>query len=256
MARRRYRSAAISNAGRAGKPPDAATEVNQPMQPKAEQSPQGASDTQRETPHPESFHTGLRGQIDAQRQYASDPLNGYLDAYFPGASPQERQWLKANPRYLQNPTLTHHAAMIALQRGIPRHSGEFLQFIGQLLDQHPAAMQAPPPPPMHAPAPPPPMPPPNSHHVDIEHIESHEAEPEDSEPEESHMAHHYAAPVSRGAGSAIEPELTSPSQVKLSAEQRDMARRSMPHLSHDEAEKTYAANLLKMEKAKKARLIE
>jgi hypothetical protein len=51
-----------------------------------------------------------------------------------------------------------------------------------------------------------------------------------------------------------EPQLT-PSQVKLSPEQREVARLSMPHLSHDEAEKTYAAGLLKQEKMKRSGLI-
>ena len=96
------------------------------------------------------------------------------------------------------------------------------------------------------------MPPPVTH-VDIERSESHDAEPE---PEGDHMDGHFvSAPVSRGEAShSIDPDLL-PSQVRLTPEQREPARLSMPHLSHDEAEKSYAANFLKMQKMKKAKLI-
>jgi hypothetical protein len=244
MARRRYKSPAISSAGRQEKPPDAATEIDQPMPPRSEYGPQQtAPDPKGEAPHPQSYSTGLGDQIAAQRAYASDPLNAYLDQHFSGATPHERQWLKANPRYLQNPMLTHHAAMIALQRGVPRHSPEFLQFIGALLDQHHAAMQAPPAP-MHAPAPPPPPP----HQIDLE--AEHEADHDDDEPEGDHTAARYSAPVSRGeAGHSIEPETTSPSQVRLTSEQREAAHAA------GISEIEYAKQFLKMGRMRKAGLI-
>ena len=97
---------------------------------------------------------------------------------------------------------------------------------------------------------PPPVVPPMTH-INAEKTER------DGEPESAHMdAHFVSAPVSRGDhGSAIEPEPLSPSQVRLTPEQREVARLSMPHLSHDEAEKTYAAGLLKQEKMKRSGLI-
>jgi len=92
------------------------------------------------------------------------------------------------------------------------------------------------------------MPPPV--HIDVEKVESGEGEPE-----EAHVS--VSAPVSRGEASHAmsgEPQL-SPSQIRLTPEQREIARLSMPHLSVDEAEKTYAANLLKQEKMKRSGLI-
>jgi hypothetical protein len=63
------------------------------------------------------------------------------------------------------------------------------------------------------------------------------------------MAAHYSAPVSRGDSShTIEPEL-SPSQVRLSPEEREAAHAD----KIDEAE--YAKQKLKMLKMKKAKLI-
>jgi hypothetical protein len=196
-------------------------------------------------PH-STFQPASKIRLTRNVAYANDPLNAYLDAAFPSATPNERAWLKANPRYLQNPTLTHHAAMIALQRGIPRHSGEFLSFIGQLLDQHAAATQAPP---MHAPMPPPSPPMPPQRHIDL--TESHKGEPEDGEPESDHdMTHHYAAPVSRGESShSIEPPELSPSQVRLSAEEREAAHAA--GISDEE----YGKQKLRMMKLKKAKVI-
>src|SRR5262249_3153471 len=63
-----------------------------------------------------------------------------------------------------------------------------------------------------------------------------------------HMASNFSAPVSRD-NYAIEHE-PSAGSIRLSAEERDMARRSMPHLSADEAEKIYAAKVLKRDKMK------
>jgi hypothetical protein len=250
VARRRYKSDAISHAGRREQPRDQQTVGEEYPRGSEVAAPEARPREECGKPEPDQsaqhFSTGLKDQIDAQRAYANDPLNAYLDAAFPSATPNERAWLKANPRYLQNPTLTHHAAMIALQRGIPRHSGEFLSFIGQLLDQHAAATQAPP---MHAPMPPPSPPMPPQRHIDL--TESHKGEPEDGEPESDHdMTHHYAAPVSRGESShSIEPPELSPSQVRLSAEEREAAHAA--GISDEE----YGKQKLRMMKLKKAKVI-
>jgi hypothetical protein len=88
------------------------------------------------------------------QRYASDPLEQFISFHFPGALPAERAWLRANQHHLANPALIHSAAQIALQRGCPRGSEEFMQFCGALLDQHAAAQGHTAPPP----APEPPMP--------------------------------------------------------------------------------------------------
>jgi hypothetical protein len=193
------------------------------------------------------FSTGLGQQLHDMRRYAQplDALDAYINQHYSGALPNERQWLREHPEHLQNVALVHAAGMAALQHGVPRHSPQFLQAIEQLLAQHHAAMQAPPM--QHAPAPPPKPPPMN---IDLEKTESHDDD-HDSEPDSDHMAaHHYAAPVSHDAGShSIEPEL-SPSQVRLSKAEREHAEAA--GVSVEE----YAKNKLKMEKMKKAKLIE
>jgi hypothetical protein len=249
VARRRYGkpSPAISTAGQAahGRDPTGDESLAQPIEPKQEYG-KAEPTTQPQAAQPVS---GLRQQLhDMRQQQQNDALEAYISHYFPGAWPNERAALRANQVWLANPSLVHAAGRIALERGVPRESPEFLQPIGALIDQHHAAMMqaqpVPAPPPMPVmPAMPPPV------TVDIERTESHEPEAED-EP----MPSHYSAPVSRGdAGHSVEPQMT-PSQVRLSAEQREIARLSMPHLSADEAEKTYAANLLKMGKMKNSGL--
>jgi len=141
--------------------------------------------------------------------------------------------------------LVHQAAKIAFDRGIPRQDPQFLQFVGQLLDQHHAAMQA-----QAAPAPtppvPPPMPPPAHMHVDVEKTES----PED-EPESEQMAvHHVSAPVSRGAEHySGDYEPGSDSRVHLSKAEREHAEAA--GVSVEE----YGRQKLRMMKMKKAKLI-
>jgi len=186
-----------------------------------------------------------------QRAYASDPVEQYLSFHFPGALPVERAWLRANQHRLANPALIHSAAAIALQRGCPRGSPEFMQFCAALLDQHAAAQghaaPVPEPPPTHEPEPQP-----------VAHIDLEAEHSGSSEPEESHaMPQHLSAPVSRSGGEryAMGDYEPTAGSIRLSAEQRDMAHRSMPHLSADEAEKSYAANLLKMQKMQKSGLI-
>jgi hypothetical protein len=244
LARRRYgKSPAVSQAGQSERPrdPSGDASLQQPVEPRAEYGKPPPESSPEAKPEPaQHFSTGLGEQLRQQQQYAQpDPIDQYISHYFQGAQPNERQWLRANSHHLQNPMLVHHAAGIALQRGIPRQSPEFLQFIGQLLDQHHAAMQAPaPPPPVHEPEPPPVA------HVDQEHVE-HDHEPD----EDRAMASFISAPPSRGDHShAVEPEPTMGS-IRLSAEQRDIAARS--GISDVE----YAKQLLKMQKMKTSGLI-
>jgi hypothetical protein len=193
------------------------------------------------TPEPTSPVSGLAQQIADQRRYAEyQALQQYVASNFPGALPHEAQWLMVNPHHLGNPALIHAAAQIAAQRGIPRNDPQFLQFVGQLLDQHYAAQTqaAPAPPPIS----PPPAPPPVAH-VDIEQSD-HGAEPEEPIP-----SHHVSAPVSHGdSGHSVEPEPTQ-SSIRLTAEQRDIAQRS--GISDVE----YAKQLLRMQKMQKSGLI-
>jgi hypothetical protein len=242
MARRRYRSDAISTAGQAAQPrdPSGDTSLQQPLEPKAEY---GKGEPAQ--PQPAQPVSGLGQQLHDMRQQAqNDALEQYISAYFGGATANERAWLRANVHHLQNPMLVHHAAGIALQRGVPRESPEFLHFVGQLLDQHAAAqMQPAPAPPMPAP----PLPPMPAHtHVDLEKVESGEGEPE-----EEHMAvHHVSAPVSRGEAShtmSIEPQLT-PSQVRLTPEERELCAIN----KIDETK--YAEGKLRLAKQKAARI--
>jgi hypothetical protein len=210
-----------------------------PIEPLAEQSPQQTIPQTEPAPEtkPEPVATGLKSQLDSMRQQAQpDPIDAYISHYFAGALPNERQWLRANQHHLQNPMLVHQAAQIALQRGVPRESPEFLHFVGQLLNQHHAAMQAPAAPPV-----PPPPEPAHAAHVDIET----EHEPDEEPP----MPQHFSAPVSRGEhGHAIEPEPTM-GTIRLSPEQRDIAARS--GISDVE----YAKQLLRMQKMKTSGLI-
>jgi hypothetical protein len=233
MARRKYRSPAVSTAGHHERPPDSAPDESfaQPIEPQTEYGkpePDAAAE-------PQHFSTGLGEQLRQQQQHQqADALDHYIAQAFPGATPNERQWLRMNQHHLQNPMLVHHAAGIALQRGVARNSPEFLHFVGQLLDRH-AAAQA-------HPAPASPMPPPMPAHLDLEKVESPDHEPEAA-------SIHFSAPVSRGDhGHSIEPDL-SPSQVRLTPEEREHAKAA----GIDEIK--YAEGKLKLQKMKKAKLI-
>jgi hypothetical protein len=230
MARRRYRSDALSAAGRGIRDDEAAPAGQLPLADAEPSSPQPPKTGEAET-KPAHFSSGLKDQLASMRSYAQpDPLDQYIAFHFQGALPNERAWLRANQHHLQNPMLVHHAAQIALQRGVPRQSPEFLQFIGALLDQHHAAAQAPAPPPPHA------------AHIDIETEHSDSGQPD----EEHHMATYVSAPVSRGeAGHAVEPEMTI-SSIRLTPQEREIARMSG-------GEELYARNKLKMLKLKKAK---
>jgi hypothetical protein len=251
MARRRYGkpSPVISTAGQAAQPRDPSGDesLSQPIEPRSEYCKPPPEATTEPASEPQHFQTGLKSQLDAQRQRQQfDALDAYISAHFPGATPNERAALGANQVWLANPGLVHAAGRIALERGVPRESREFLQAIGALIDQHLAAMmQAQP-----APSPPmpamPPMPPPVMHHVDLEKVESPEGEPE----AESVSVHHVSAPVSRGEASHAmsgDPQLT-PSQVRLTPEERELCQMN----KIDETQ--YAAGKLKLAKQKAAKL--
>ena len=235
MARRRYGkpSPAVSTAGQTAQPRDPAGDESlaADLEPRSEYG----------KPPPESASepvTGLRDQLAEQRRYAQyHALHQYIASNFPGALPHEAQWLMVNPHHLGNPALIHAAAQIAAQRGIPRESPEFLHFVGQLLDQHYAASQVQP-----APAPMPLMPP--TTHVDLEKVETPAGEPESE-----HMdAHFVSAPVSRGdSGHSIDPQLT-PSQIRLTPEERDLC--ALNKISETE----YAKGKLKLAKQKAAKI--
>jgi hypothetical protein len=199
-----------------------------------------APDTQA-APDAQHFRTGLGEQIRQQQQYAqNDALDHYIAQAFPGSWPNERQWLRMNAHHLQNPMLVHHAAGIALQRGVPRDSPEFLTFVGQLLDQHAAAQMQP------APAPAPPMPPIPAHtDIDVEKTEY------DGEPESASVAVH-SAPVSRDSGhyaASGEYEPGEGSRVTLNKAEREHAEAA--GVSVEE----YARQKLRMMKLKKAKVI-
>jgi hypothetical protein len=237
VARRRYgKSPAISTAGQQERPRDPAGDQSlaQPIEPRAEygKAPPEAA------PEAKPDVSNLKSQLDQMRQWQppqQDPLDQFISFHFAGASPNERQWLRGNALALHNPALTHEAAKIALGRGVPRESAEFLHAIGALLQQHYAAMQAHPPP-----APPPPIPEPAHADISTEH---------DHEPDEEPPMTHYAAPVSRGdQGHAVEPEPTMGS-IRLTPEQRDIAARS------GISETEYARQLIRMQKMKSSGVI-
>jgi hypothetical protein len=254
VARRRYRSDAISQAGHAEKPRDPQTVAEEFPAGSEPTAPTASPRAEYGKPEPEPAQakpdiSNLKAQVDAQRAYAEqrarvDPLDAYIAHYFGGASPAERQWLRANPHHLNNPMLIHHAAAIALQH-VPRESPEFLHFVGQLLDQHHAAMQAqaapaaPMPPPV-----PPPMPSPMTH-VDLEKTEGPEGEPESAS-----VSARYSAPVSRASEHfSGDYEPGDGSRVTLSKAEREHAEAA--HVSVEE----YARQKMKMLKLKKAKVI-
>jgi hypothetical protein len=247
MAIRRYgKSPAISQAGQQERPRDPAGDesLSLPIAGRQEYGKPDATAQPQATPEPaaEPQHYSLRDQLADQRRYAEQhALHQYIASNFPGALPHEAQWLMANPHHLQNPMLVHHAAQIAAQRGIPRQDPQFLQFVGQLLDQHHAAMMqqpaqpAPPPPSMPEPMPP-------HGHIDIEHGDS-------EQPEGASMVH-VSAPVSRGAEHySADYEPGESSRVTLSTAEREHARAS------GVSDEVYAREKMRMMKLKKARVI-
>jgi hypothetical protein len=245
VARRRYRSDALSSAAKTRPDEPLSTPESYPLGSEPAPPSAPAPDTQAET-KPQHDASSLKAQIEQQRYYQqqqANPVFRYL-ASIPGLSARQVHYLtayftsypdKLNAEHWGTIADAHHRA---LAHGIAPDSDQYFQFVNAQLHQQPPS---PPPTPPAAPMPEPV----HAAHVDIE--------TEHSEPQEPPMSH-YAAPVSRGSDYAVESQLTA-SSVRLSAEQRDMAHRSMPHLSADEAEKSYAANLLKMQKMQKSGLI-
>ena len=115
MARRRYRSDALSAAGHGVKPDEPAPSGELPLSDAEPSSPQPPKTDEAEAKSEPSQHfsSGLEEQLAQQRAYASDPVEQYLSFHFPGALPVERAWLRANQHRLANPALIHSAAAIA-----------------------------------------------------------------------------------------------------------------------------------------------
>jgi hypothetical protein len=257
MATRKRRSPAISLAGRGARPDEPAPSGQLPLSDAELSSPQPpAPGAQGEAePEAKSDPSGLAAQVAAMRQQQAaqqqqpqvDPLAHYL-ASIPGLTIPKFHFLYhyfAQHPHLLNADhwqLLKAAHDITLGRGVKEDSGEYFQAMDALLRQH-AAM-----PPAPAPASPPPMPEPRPQpmtHIDLEKVESPEGEPE-----EVHIrAEHVAAPVSRGDyAHTVEPEM-SPSSIRLTPEQRDIAART------GISEAKYAEGVLKLQKMKKSKLV-
>jgi hypothetical protein len=246
LARRRYRSDAISTAGQQERPrePLGDESLSQPLSPKAEYGkpdataqPQGAA--------PSEPVTGLRDQLADQRRYAEQQqvaqLHGYIDQ-MPNLSPAQRQWLHNNPHGLYRFDLLHAAHTEARQRGVPVDSPEYFHFLSAMLNAY--GHLPPQQPAQAAPAPPPTMPPVT--HVDISKTENADT----GEPEEESVAmHHVSAPVSRASEAYSGDEPTDGSRVHLSKAEREHAEAA--GVSVEE----YGRQKLRMMKMKKAKLI-
>jgi hypothetical protein len=262
VARRRYRSDALSAAGHGVKPDEPAPSGELPLSDAEPSSPQPPKTDEAEAKpdQPAEAISGLKAQINAMRQQPPqqpqqqvDPLAHYL-ASIPGLTIPKFQFLYHYfSRFPQNLNPQHWDVLkaahgIALDRGVNEDSPEYFGFLHSLLlNQQAAASPLP-----HA-APAPPMPPPvhepepepqHATHIDLEKVENPEGEPE-----EPHMTH-YAAPVSRGseryAMGDYEPSANS---VRLSKAEVEHAEAS--GISTEE----YAKQKLRMMKMKKAKLI-
>jgi hypothetical protein len=224
MARRRYRSDALSTAVQSERPRDPAADESlaQPIEPRSEYGKAPPEPSAEAKPGYDA--SGLKAQIDAMRQPAQQQwqqpqqqhtqlaqLHGYIDS-IPNLSAAQRQWLHYNPHGVYRFDLLHAGHTEALERGVPADSGEYFRYLADKLNRYFHA-----PPQQPAQAPPPPVPPPEPVHAAHVDIETH-----DHEPEEPPMTH-YAAPVSRGTDYAIEPE-RSPSQIRLTPEERELCR--------------------------------
>jgi hypothetical protein len=264
VARRRYgKSPAISTAGQQERPRDPQTVAeefplgSEPSAPTAQPRAEFGKPEPEATPEPaQHFQSSLGEQLRQQQAYQQqqqqqpqpqhDPLLMYL-ASIPGLGLPKLNFLYQhfaqrphllNNDYWQLIKMAHE--ITTKDRNIPEDSNEYFAHMHALLNQHAAS-----PPPTALPPTPEPRPQPMTH-VDVEKVENAEGEPE-----EAHIrAEHVAAPVSRGDyARSIEPEQSSPSQVRLSAEERDIAARS------GISETQYAANKLKMLRMKKSGLV-
>ena len=219
MARRRYRSDAISGAGHGERPPDPAPSEQLPLGSEPP-SPSAPAPDQAEPEPAQHFSTGLGDQLRQQRLYVQqhqpqqqiDPLAAYL-ASIPGLTIPKFHFLyhyfaqhpdRLNPQHWELLKGAHRIARE--ERDIPEDSPEYFGFLHQLLQQHAAS--------------PPAMPPP------VAHVDQTEA-PDDGETEVSMAAHHISAPVSRGAehyaAMSDDYEPGSNSRVTLSKAEREHA---------------------------------
>jgi hypothetical protein len=252
VAPRRYRSDAISQAGKAQKPPDAAVTAEQyPLGSEpAASSAQPRTEYGKSAPEPaaEPAHdaSSLKAQLDAQRAYQqqqqqlqNDPLAHYL-ASIPGLSSHKFYFLHAyfsqhpdrlNPQHWEILKGAHHIA--TQERGMQEDGPEYFAFVHQMMHQHAA------PPPM--PSPMPDMPP-------MEH--DLEQTKHDHEPQEAQMApHNISAPPSRSGEHYVGDYEPSPDRVVLSPEEREIAQRT------GISEVKYAEGKLKLQKMKRSKLI-
>jgi hypothetical protein len=248
VARRRYRSEAISTAGHAAQPRDPLGDESlaQQIEPRQEYG--------KPPPEPSQPVSNLGEQMRAQRAYAEQQqiaqLHSHIDQ-MPNLSPAQRQWLHNNPHGLYRFDLLHAGHAIALQRGIPPDSPEYFRELENTLHRYfhlpPQQMQPPQVAPAPAPAPSmPPMPPPVTH-VDVSKTENADT----GEPEEESVAmHHVSAPVSRGAEHySGDYEPGSDSRITLSKAEREHAEAA--GVSVEE----YGRQKLKMLRLKKAKVI-
>lgn len=165
----------------------------------------------------------LQRQQAGQMMAAQRPLTREQKLDFwrqQGLTDEETKFLQANPEMIDNSAVTNHAAALALQEGHERDSESYFAAVKNNFDEHMQQMQAQ----AAATAPEfwrPPAPrasaPPSSAYV--------------------------SAPVSREVPTGGERQLT-PSQVRLSAEEQEIARASGISL------RTYAENKIRLMKEK------
>jgi len=263
MARRRYRSDALSTAVQSERPRDPAADESlaQPIEPRSEYGkapPEPSAEAK-----PGYNASGLKAQIDAMRQPAQQQwqqpqqqhtqlaqLHGYIDS-IPNLSAAQRQWLHYNPHGVYRFDLLHAGHTEALERGVPADSGEYFRYLADKLNRYfhtpPQPAQpasAPPMPPM--PAPPPPMPP-TTHHIDLEKVETPAGEPE----EETVSVHHVSAPVSHDSGNYTASGEYEPGANSVRLSKAEVEHAQAAGVSVEE----YGRQKLRMMKLKKAKVI-
>ena len=257
MARRRYRSDALSGAGQQERPrdPEGDTSLAQPIEPRQEYGKPDATAQPQATPEPSPhFQTSLGEQMRAQRAYAEQQqlaqLHSHIDQV-PNLSGAQRAWLHSHPAAFFRFDLLHAAHQMAQTHGIAPDSEDYFRVLESALHHygHLPPQQMAQTAPLPAPAPsvppmPPPMPAPT--HVDVEKVESPEHE------QEEHMAAHVgvSAPVSRASEAySADYEPNEGSRVVLSKSEREHAAAA------GVSDEVYAREKMRMMKMKKARVI-
>jgi hypothetical protein len=248
VARRKYRSEAISTAGHGERPanPTPDESFQRPIEPLSEQSPQQTTSYPQAASEPAQSVTGLGEQMRQQQQHAQlAQLHAFINS-IPNLSLPQRQWLAAHPHALHRFDLLHAAHQMAQAHGIAPDSDDYFRVLESALHHYghlPPQQMAQPAPAPAMPAPPP-MPPVT--HVDAEKVESPAGEPES----EQMAVHHVSAPVSRGAEHySADYEPGSDSRVTLSTAEREHARAS------GVSDEVYAREKMRMMKMKKSKLI-